>query len=94
MTDTTRRAGDGVKAVIDRLSDDVAHASTKARRAIDDTAHKASEFVSDFAETAADRSKRAAKYAVREVREHPVATLAIGAAIGVLIAAVVMRNRD
>ena len=93
MTDT-RKAAEGVRNVIDRLSEDVAQVSGKARRALDDTAHKATEFVSDFADEAAVRGKKAARYAVREVREHPVTTLAVGAAVGVLIAAILMRKRD
>ena len=65
----------------------------EARRALDDTAHKASEFVSDFADEAVDRSRKAARYAAHEVKEHPVTTLAVGAAVGVLVAAIIMRGR-
>ena len=66
----------------------------EARRALDETAQKAGEFVSDFADEAVDRGRKAARYAVREVKEHPVTTLAVGAAVGVLIAAILMRKRD
>lgn len=94
MSETTRKAAEGVREVIDRLSEDVAHVSSKARKALGESAHKASELVSEFADEAADRSRKAARYAVREVREHPVTTLAVGAAVGVLIAAILMRKRD
>jgi ElaB/YqjD/DUF883 family membrane-anchored ribosome-binding protein len=94
MSETTRKAAEGVREVIDRLSEDVAHVSGKARKALGESAHKASEFVSEFADEAADRSRKAARYAVREVREHPVTTLAVGAAVGVLVAAILMRKRD
>jgi len=94
MNETTRKAAEGVREVIDRLSEDVAQVSGKARKALSESTHKASEFVSDFADDAADRSRKAARYAVREVREHPMTTLAVGAAVGVLVAAVLMRKRD
>lgn len=85
MTTTRRTAESGLRTVMDRVDE--------ARRALDETAHRASELVSDFADDAVDRSRKAARYAVREVKEHPVTTLAIGAAVGVLVAAVIMRGR-
>ena len=86
MATTRRSAESGLKGVMDRVDE--------ARRALDETAHKASEIVSDFTDDAVDRSRKAARYAVREVREHPVTTLAVGAAVGVLVAAILMRRRD
>ncbi len=88
MTDTRRLPG--VKDVLE----DVASLSNRARRALDETAHKAGEFASDVADEAVTRGRKAAKYAVREVKEHPMATIAIGAAVGVLVAAIIMRKRD
>jgi ElaB/YqjD/DUF883 family membrane-anchored ribosome-binding protein len=39
--------------------------------------------------------RKAAKFVVREVKEHPLRTLAIGAAVGAVVAAVIMlRNRS
>ncbi len=91
MADTRRvPGGDNVRAVLE----DVAEFSGRARRVLDDTAHKAGELVSDVADEAVTRGRRAAKYAVREVKEHPMATIAIGAAVGVLVAAILMRKRD
>jgi ElaB/YqjD/DUF883 family membrane-anchored ribosome-binding protein len=83
---TSKSAESGLKGVMERVGE--------ARRALDETAHKASELVSDFADEAVDRSRKAARYAVREVKEHPVTTLAVGAAVGVLVAAILMRRRD
>lgn len=83
---TSGRVESGLKAVMDRVDE--------ARKALDETAHKAGDFVSDFADDAVDRSRKAARYSVRQVKEHPVTSLAVGAAVGVLVAAILMRNRD
>jgi ElaB/YqjD/DUF883 family membrane-anchored ribosome-binding protein len=60
-------------------------------------ASEAGEFgsrVREFAEDASDRSLKAGKYAVRQVREHPVTTLAVGAAVGGLVVWWLLRDRD
>jgi ElaB/YqjD/DUF883 family membrane-anchored ribosome-binding protein len=54
----------------------------------------ARDIATDLADEAVTRGRKAAKAAVREVREHPVTSLAIGAAVGVLIAAIIMRARQ
>jgi ElaB/YqjD/DUF883 family membrane-anchored ribosome-binding protein len=74
--------------------EDVAQFSGRARRVLDDTTHKAGELASEFADEAVTRGRKAAKYAYREASEHPVATIAVGAAVGVLVAALLMRRRD
>jgi ElaB/YqjD/DUF883 family membrane-anchored ribosome-binding protein len=48
----------------------------------------------ELAEEAGERGVRYAKYAGRQVREHPVTTLAIGAAVGGLIAYLLLRPKD
>lgn len=73
----------GMKSVRERVEE--------ARRALEETIHKASEVASDLADEAAVRGRSAARIAVREVREHPMATLAIGAALGVLATALIYR---
>jgi ElaB/YqjD/DUF883 family membrane-anchored ribosome-binding protein len=83
---TSGRVESGLKAVMDRVDE--------ARKALDETAHRAGDFVSDFTDDAVDRSRKAARYSVRQVKEHPVTSLAVGAAVGVLVAAILMRNRD
>ena len=60
-------------------------------RALDD----AGDFASDVADNAVRGGRKAAKFVVREVKEHPLRTLAIGAAVGAVVAAVIMlRNRS
>lgn len=81
---------DDLRDALRRVGEDVAALSEKARRA----GQRASEIVSDFADEASQRGRRYAGVAVRQVKEHPVTTLAIGAAVGVLVAAVLMRKRD
>lgn len=98
MTDTTRRssaAGNArVRKVVNRMVEDVAELSGTARRALGDTAHKAGEVAHDIADEAVVQGRRVAKAAVHEVREHPVRSIAIGAAVGVLVAAFLTRRRD
>jgi len=93
MTDARRSGGNGGDAVRGVL-EDVAQFGGRARKALDDAGHRAGEFATDFADEAVVRGRKAAKYAVREVKEHPVTTIAIGAAVGVLVAAILMRKRD
>ena len=76
----------GLKGVRERVEE--------ARRALDEAVHKAGELASDFADEATAGGRRAARVVVREVKEHPMATLAVGAAVGVLITALLLRRRD
>jgi ElaB/YqjD/DUF883 family membrane-anchored ribosome-binding protein len=86
---TARRTSDpnGTTGVIGRVVEGVADLSDTARRAI-------AERAADLADEAVTRSKQAARAAVREAREHPATTLAMGAAVGVLVAAIIMRMRS
>ena len=78
-----------------RVAEDMSDFSEKARRAFGDSAHRAGEFASDVADNAVRGGRKAAKFVVREVKEHPLRTLAIGAAVGAVVAAVIMlRNRE
>lgn len=80
-----------VSGLAGRVAEDMSEFSEKARRALGG----AGEFASDVADQAARGGRKAAKFVVREVKEHPLRTLAIGAAVGAVVAAVIMlRNRD
>src|SRR5690606_11563854 len=97
MTDTMRREFAGgsakVRKVVDRVVEDVAELSGTARRALGETASRAGHVAHDIADEAVVQSRRAARAAVDEVREHPVRSVAIGAAVGVLVAAFLTRRR-
>jgi len=97
MTDTTRpgstTSNAGVKKVVSRIVEDAAELSGTARRALGETAHKATEMAHDIADEAVVQGRRVAKAAYQEVREHPVRSVAIGAAVGVLVAAFLTRRR-
>ena len=74
-----------------RVAGDMSELSERAKRALGG----AQEFAGEFAEGAEKSGRKAAKFVVREVREHPLRTLAIGAAVGAVVAAVIMlRNRS
>jgi ElaB/YqjD/DUF883 family membrane-anchored ribosome-binding protein len=80
--ETTNTAGH----LADRVVGDMSEFADKAKRALGG----ASEFASDVGYKVARGGKKAGKFVVREVREHPLRTLAIGAAIGAVVAAVIM----
>lgn len=77
--------------LVHRVVDDMSDFTDRAKRALGE----AGEFAGDMASGAARGGRKAAKFVVREVREHPLRTLAIGAAVGAVVAAVIMlRNRS
>lgn len=74
-----------------RVAEDMSDFSEKARKALGG----AGEFAGDVADNAVRGGRKAVKFVSREVKEHPLRTLAIGAAVGAVVAAVIMlRNRD
>lgn len=87
----TRRIQDelnGVRDIVGRISEDVGVLSDRAKKAGKQATHA----VSEFSEDALDRGRKAARYAANEVKEHPIATLAIGAAVGLLVTALLTRR--
>jgi ElaB/YqjD/DUF883 family membrane-anchored ribosome-binding protein len=94
MTDTRRVGGGNGGDAVRNVLEEVAQFGGRARKALDETANRAGELASDIADEAVTRGRKAGRYVVREVKEHPVATIAVGAAVGVLIAALLMRKRD
>ncbi len=96
MADTRRVAESNgrLRSAVSRIAEDAAEISGAARRVLGDTAHKAGDFAHDVADEAVTQGRRVARAAVHEVREHPVRSIAIGAAVGVLIAAWLTRRRD
>lgn len=74
-----------------RVAESMTDFSERAKRAM----HGASEMAGEVANKAVHSGKVATKFVVKEVREHPLRTLAIGAAVGAVVAAVIMlRNRS
>ena len=64
--------------------------SEKARRVFGESASHARELAEDVADQAVRGGKKAAKFVTREVKEHPLRTLAIGAAVGAVVAGTVV----
>lgn len=80
-----------VEDLAGRVAGDMSELTDRAKRALGG----AQEFAGEFAQGAAKSSRKAAKFVVSEVREHPLRTLAIGAAVGAVVAAVIMlRHRS
>ncbi|MFZ4684499.1 MAG: hypothetical protein ACOYMK_02685 [Hyphomonadaceae bacterium] len=83
--------GNSVENLAGMVAGDMSELSERTKRALGG----AQEFAGEFAEGAAKSGRKAAKFVVREVREHPLRTLAIGAAVGAVVAAVIMlRNKS
>jgi ElaB/YqjD/DUF883 family membrane-anchored ribosome-binding protein len=96
MADTRRATADTngrLRSAVSRIAEDAAEISGTARRVLGETAHKASDLAHDVADEAVTQGRRVARAAVQEVREHPVRSIAIGAAAGILIAAWLTRRR-
>ncbi|MET0320105.1 MAG: hypothetical protein ABW069_05215 [Duganella sp.] len=93
MTNGKRTAadyGNSAGRLADRVVGDMSEFSDRAKRAFGD----ASELAGDVGHKVARGGKKAGEFVVREVREHPLRTLAVGAAIGAVVAAVIMlRNK-
>jgi ElaB/YqjD/DUF883 family membrane-anchored ribosome-binding protein len=76
------------------VAEEMSDFSEKARRAFGDSASRAGDLAGDVADQAVRGGKKAAKFVTREVKEHPLRTLAIGAAVGAVVAAVLMLRKD
>lgn len=90
-----RRAAEEIRNsaghLADRVVGDMSDFTDKAKRALGG----AGDFASDVGRNVARGGKKAGRFVVKEVREHPLRTLAIGAAIGAVVAAVIMlRNKS
>ena len=93
FTVLTGETGAGKSILIDALQ--LALGARAEAGAVREGASRAGEFASDVADGAVRGGRKAVKFVSREVKEHPLRTLAIGAAVGAVVAAVIMlRNRD
>ena len=83
---------DAVKRALHRLTAEAHDLSRDARRAVGRTGRTASHIADDFAHETSAQGRRAARYAVREIRDHPVRTIALGAVLGILATLLVARR--
>jgi ElaB/YqjD/DUF883 family membrane-anchored ribosome-binding protein len=86
--------GDAVTQLIKRVGADRIVASTLAdgRQAVRDSVHRATAYAGDVADDARAESVRLARRASREMRDHPLATLAVGAALGTIFGILVSQS--
>lgn len=86
--------GDAVTQLIKRVGADRIVASTLAdgREAVRDGIHRATSYAGDLADEARAESVRLARRASREMRDHPLATLAVGAALGTIFGIVISQS--
>ncbi|HOY79711.1 MAG TPA: hypothetical protein PLN33_17980 [Hyphomonadaceae bacterium] len=83
-----------VNELAGRVAEEMSDFSDKARRAFDETSDRAREFAGEAADQAVRGGKKAVKFVRSEVKEHPLRTLAIGAAVGAVVAAVIMLRKE
>lgn len=93
MATAQKNSNGSVSELAGRVAEDMSDISEKARRAFGDTSERARELAGDVADQAVRSGKRAVTFVKSEVKEHPLRTLAIGAAVGAVVAAVIMLGR-
>lgn len=78
--------GDAVTQLIKRVGADrvITAKLTDGREAVRDGIRNAKTYAIDLADDAREESLRLARRANREMRDHPLATLAVGAALGTI----------
>lgn len=88
--------GDAVTQLIKRVGADRIVASTLAdgREAVRDSIHWATSYAGDIADDARAEGVRIARRASREMREHPLATLAVGAALGTIFGILIAQPKS
>jgi ElaB/YqjD/DUF883 family membrane-anchored ribosome-binding protein len=86
--------GDAVTQLIKRVGADriVASSLADGRAIVRDNIHRATEYAGDLADDARAESIRVARRAAREMRDHPLATLAVGAALGTIFGILVSQS--
>ena len=94
MATAQKNSNGSVSELAGRVAEDMSDISEKARRAFGDTSERAREFAGEAADQAMRSGKKAVKFVRSEVKEHPLRTLAIGAAVGAVVAAVIMMRRE
>ena len=87
--------GDAVAQLIKRAGADrlVAHTLADGRAAVRHSVDRATRVAADLADDARAEGERLARRANREMRDHPLATLAVGAALGTIVGLLIAQPR-
>ncbi len=83
-----------VKRALRRVSVEARNFSEDAQHVVEKTGHRAAHIAEELAHDARVQGKRAAKLASQEVRRHPVAAIAVGAALGAATVWLLSRRND
>jgi len=94
MATAQKNNNGSVSELTGRVAEDMSDLSEKARRVFGESATQAREIAGDVADQAVRGGKKAVKFVKTEVKEHPLRTLAIGAAVGAVVAAVIMLRKE
>lgn len=93
MDEFVEDTSEAMEDALERIASEANELSGRARKALNRSGRQAAEFAHDAADQARARSKQAVTYASHEVREHPLATIALGVAFGTAVGILLSRRR-
>jgi ElaB/YqjD/DUF883 family membrane-anchored ribosome-binding protein len=93
MNEFVEDTGEAVEDALERIASEATELSGKARKALARSGRQANEFAHDAADQARVRGRQAINYTTHEVREHPLATIALGVAFGTAVGILLSRRR-
>ena len=93
MNDIVEETGEALEDALERIASEATELSSKARKVLARSGRHAAEFAGEAADQARVRGHQAVRYASGEVREHPLATIALGVAFGTAVGILLSRRR-
>jgi ElaB/YqjD/DUF883 family membrane-anchored ribosome-binding protein len=93
INDVAARAISRITSEIERGVHDAKHAARESQASASRAAHEFVHEAKELAHDAHEGGRRLAKTAAHEVREHPIAAIAIGAAIGTLFGLLIAQRK-
>jgi ElaB/YqjD/DUF883 family membrane-anchored ribosome-binding protein len=93
MNEFVEDTGEAVEEALERIASEAAELSGKARKVLARSGRRASDVAHDAADHARTRGRQAITYTTHEVREHPLATIALGVAFGTAVGILLSRRR-
>lgn len=85
--------GEAIEDALDRIAAEASELSGRARKIIARSGREVVDFASDAGNRARVRGRQALHQAGDEVREHPLATIALGVAFGTAVGILLARRR-
>ena len=93
MNEFVEDTGEALEDALERIASEASELSGRARKALARSGRQAADLAGEAADQARVRGRQAARYASDEVREHPLATIALGVAFGTAVGILLSRRR-